>query len=112
MRVILNECLPARLKRALPGHFVRTVPEAGWRSVKDGLLLRLAAKSFDVFVTVDKAIEREHELTAFRLGFVVVHARSNQMIDFEPLLPSLVAAVGAVGPGQIVHVNAAENSDL
>ena len=65
-----------------------------------------------MFVTVDKAIEREHQLSTFQLGFVVVHARSNRMIDFEPLLLSLMSAVDAVGPGQVVHVSAAENGNL
>ena len=30
MRVLLDECLPRRLKRLLADHEVVTVPEAGW----------------------------------------------------------------------------------
>jgi hypothetical protein len=39
MRVLLDECLPRGLKRHLPGHDVRTVPEAGWAGMKNGALL-------------------------------------------------------------------------
>lgn len=30
MRVLLDECLPKRLKRYLAGHEVETVTQAGW----------------------------------------------------------------------------------
>ena len=41
MKVVLDECLPRKLKRALPGHDVATVPEMGWAGIKNGPLLRL-----------------------------------------------------------------------
>ena len=58
MRVLLDECLPARLRRDLPSHEVTTVPQAGWAGIKNGKLLRLIAESgqFDVFLTMDKRI--------------------------------------------------------
>jgi hypothetical protein len=64
MRILLDECLPARLRRNLPGHDVQTVPQAGWASIKNGKLLRLIADSgkFDVFLTVDKNLPREQNL--------------------------------------------------
>ncbi|HRJ42715.1 MAG TPA: hypothetical protein PL105_12595 [Caldilineaceae bacterium] len=36
MKVLLDECLPRRLKRELSGHPVSTVPEMGWVGVKNG----------------------------------------------------------------------------
>ena len=54
MRVLLDECLPRRLKGALVGHEVRTVPEMGWASNRNGDLLRLAEREFDIFLTVDR----------------------------------------------------------
>lgn len=39
MRVLLDECLPKRLKRELVGHDVRTAPEMGWASKSNGELL-------------------------------------------------------------------------
>jgi hypothetical protein len=46
--------------RKLPGHFVRTVPQLGWATIKNGKLLRLAEKDFDVFITVEGRV-RERE---------------------------------------------------
>ncbi len=61
MRVLLDECLPARLRRDLPGHEVVTVPQAGWAGIKNGKLLRLIAESgqFDVFLTMDKSLPHQ-----------------------------------------------------
>jgi predicted nuclease of predicted toxin-antitoxin system len=106
VRVLLDECLPARLKRALPGHAVKTVPEVGWRSSKDGELLRLAAKSFDVFVTIDRTMERQHDLSSFGLGFIIAHVRSNRLVDFQPVLSGLAQAIGKAKPGEVIHIEA------
>lgn len=41
MRVLLDECLPERLRDELPGHQVRTAREAGLAGKKNGLLIEL-----------------------------------------------------------------------
>jgi len=56
MRVLLDECLPKRLKRELAGHEVQTVPEAGWAGRENGELLQLAAGKFDAFITIDRSL--------------------------------------------------------
>ena len=53
MRILLDECLPRRLKDELSGHDVHTVPDAGWKGRKNGELLALAVGRFDAFVTID-----------------------------------------------------------
>ncbi len=37
MKVLLDECLPKRLKRELPGHDVKRVQEMGWPASKMAL---------------------------------------------------------------------------
>ena len=49
MRVLLDECVDRRLAREIAGHEVITVPDAGWASAKNGELLELAQKKFDVY---------------------------------------------------------------
>ena len=64
MRVLLDECLPRRLKQAIVGFDVATVSDAGWAGKSNGELLGLAADDFDVFVTVDQnlpAVVRKKE---------------------------------------------------
>jgi hypothetical protein len=56
MRLLPDECLPRRLKRAFKGHDVSTVLERGWQGKKNGDLLATAEPFFDVLITVDKGI--------------------------------------------------------
>ena len=49
MRLLLDESVPARLRWSLPSHSVKTVVEMGWGGVKNGALLALAAKEFELF---------------------------------------------------------------
>ncbi len=63
MRVLLDECLPERLTRELPGHQVWTAREAGLAGKKNGELLDLAAAQFDVLVTLDRSMPSQQNIT-------------------------------------------------
>ena len=54
MKVLLDECVPRKLKREIANHEVVTVTEQGWSGIENGELLKLAATEFDVFLTVDQ----------------------------------------------------------
>jgi len=104
MRVLLDECLPKRLKRLLVGHEVVTVPEAGWAGKQNGELVRLAAGGFDAFITIDKNLVYQQNLASIGFGVIVLSARSNRLADLEPLVPRILEALGAVQPGKLVRV--------
>lgn len=106
MRLLLDECVPKRLKRALPEHDVRTVPEAGWAGLKNGALLRAADASFDVLLTVDQGLQYQQNLAGLRIAIVVIVAASNDIGDIEPLLPAVLQALADIRPGAIVRVGA------
>ena len=104
MRVLLDECLPERLKDELPGHQVRAAREAGLAGKKNGLLMELASAQFDVLVTVDRGIASQQNTTNSTLGVVLIHARSNSFAALAVLLPELRQAVAVVMPGQALRV--------
>lgn len=83
MKVLIDECLPKKLKREISAEFVRTVPEMGWASSTNGALLRLAEKEFDIFLTNDKNLEHQQNLKKFDLASLVLVALTN---DIEDLL--------------------------
>ena len=72
MKVLLDECLDWRFAREIVGHDVRTARQMGWTAIKNGELLALASKQFDVFVTVDRNLSFQQNLTTFRIGVVVL----------------------------------------
>ena len=54
MKVLVDECIDWRLAREIVGHEVKTARQMGWSTIKNGELLQLAEKEFQVFVTVDR----------------------------------------------------------
>ena len=85
MRVLLDEMLPRKLNRLLPeGVDVVTVRERGWDSKKNGELLILAEKEFDILLTTDRGIPHQQDLSRFDLEVVVLSAKSNRLSDLEP----------------------------
>lgn len=104
MRVLLDECLPKRLKREVAAEVVRTVPEMGWASAKNGALLRLAEQEFDVFLTADQHLERQQNLKSYRRAVVVLSARSNDIEDLRPLMPAVNEVLKTAAEGEIVYV--------
>ena len=104
MRVLLDECLPKDLAGGFPGHHVKTVPQAGWASVSNGKLLRRIADSgkFDVFVTVDKNLPRQHKVKDLPFAIVVLRAKSNRLEHLLPLAAELLRRLSELRPGQVV----------
>ena len=79
MKVFLDECVDRRLARDIIGHDVKTATQMGWTAIKNGELLALAAKQFDVFVTVDRNLSFQQNLGSFAVAVVVLRAKSNRL---------------------------------
>ncbi len=103
MRVLLDECLPARLRRDLPGHDVRTVPGAGWAGIKNGRLLRLIADSghYDVFLTMDNSLPKQQRLRDLPFAVVVLRAESNRFEDTHLLMPEVARRLAEFRAGRV-----------
>jgi predicted nuclease of predicted toxin-antitoxin system len=104
VRILLDECVPARLKKAFPGHSVQTVTEVGWRTAEDQSLLAFAQTRFDVFVTVDRKLEKQNDLSKFNMGFIIMRVPNNRVDAFDPILADLSDAVEKIVAGTVVYV--------
>jgi len=104
MRVLLDECLPRRLKQELTGHDAKTVPEMGWAGLKNGELLRVAAGQFDAFITVDRNLPAQQRVGQLPFGVVVIGAPRNDVDTLRPLMGRVRAALERIGPGQLVRI--------
>jgi predicted nuclease of predicted toxin-antitoxin system len=102
MRLLLDECVPARLKRALPTHLVSTVPQENWSGVENGKLLALAATRFDAFITVDKNLPYQQNTSTLPISVYVLDAVSNELPYLLPLVPKLETALSNHAPGSYV----------
>ena len=104
MRVLLDECLPRRLKADLPDHEVRTAQEEGWSGMKNGALLQAASGRFDVFLTVDRNIPFQQNLRGLKIGILAMVAPSNRLADLRPLMAQVRQALPNVRAGQVLRV--------
>ncbi len=105
MKVLLDECIPRKFKRSLPGHECQTVPEAGLAGKTNGELISLAERSgFEVLLTVDKGLARESNAAGRKIAIIIVHAKSNRLADLLPHAEACVAQISSIRPGQIVRI--------
>lgn len=106
VQILLDECVDRRLASHFTGHVVRTVPEMGWSGVKNGQLLTLAAGQFDVFLTVDRNLSFQQNLSRFAIAVLVLSAPSNRLADLLPLVPAALAVLPALANGTATVVGA------
>jgi predicted nuclease of predicted toxin-antitoxin system len=104
MRVLLDECVPKRLRQELPGHTVQTVVEMGWSGVKNGALLGLATAEFDCFLTVDRNLQFQQNIVGLKIGVVILHAQGNDLSSLRPLMPKVRSVLDQLTPGQVINV--------
>lgn len=101
MKLLLDECLPRKLKGALVGHEVATVPEMGWAGKRNGELLDLATTVFDVFVTADQNLQYQQTLQTRMIAVLVLRAPNNRLATLTPLIPAALHALQGLQKGEL-----------
>lgn len=62
----------------------------GWAGKRNGELLALAAGRFDVFLTADRNLSYQQDISSFDIAVLVLVARSNRLDDLRPLVPRVL----------------------
>ncbi len=106
MRLLLDEQVPRRLKRSFAGHDVQTVREMGWNGKNNGELLALARDEFDAFITLDRKLEYQQNITEEDIPIIVLITRRNNIEYLQPLVPKVLQALDDPKRGAVVHVEA------
>jgi hypothetical protein len=104
LRVLLDNCVPLGLARALAGHEVLSAIKLGWADLDDGPLWDIMAGKFDVLLTVDKNIQFQQRLENRPVALLVMRARSNRLPDLLPLVPKVLDALDRVKSGEVIEV--------
>jgi len=99
VRILLDQGTPAPLRRVLAAHEVATAYEMGWAALDNGELLRAAEAEFEVFITTDRNLRYQQNLTGWRLAILVLPTTSWPKIRAH--IDQVVAAVNEVGPGEL-----------
>jgi len=105
MRILIDECVPQRLRREIVGHDVHTVADMGWTGKKNGELLRLMkADGFETLLTVDQNIRHQQNLQTAGVAVIVLVAPTNRLAELTPLVPSALAALQSIKAGDVVDI--------
>lgn len=104
-RILLDENLPRKLRRELPGFLVRTVQEEGWTSFRNGMLLSRAQHSFDVLLTADRRLQFQQNLSRFELGVVVIVTLNLKLRTILVALDQIREGLAPVKSGEVVSVH-------
>ena len=102
--MLLDECVDRRLAENILGHEVVTVPDAGWAALRNGELLGRAERKFDVFITVDRNLSFQQDLSRFSVAVIVLGARSNRIADLRALIPQLLKILPTAKRGEVTLV--------
>lgn len=106
MKLLIDECVDERLRNSFPGHDCQTARYAKLTGMKNGQLLAAAeATGFDVLITVDQSIPNQQNLASRRIALLILVAPTNRLRDLRRLIPSALAALDAIQPGQVERVS-------
>lgn len=103
MRVLFDQATPVPIRPFLTGHIVSTAAHEGWDKLQNGDLLNAAeAAGFEVFLTTDKNIRYQQNLTSREIAIVLI--RKQQWPDLKAHVQLVVDAVNAATAGSYVEV--------
>lgn len=105
MRVLIDECLDWRLGRALEGHFVTSVQRMGWSGISNGQFLkRMEDAKFDVFLSGDRNLQHQQNITRSHISVLVLAAPGTQMIHTLPLMDRVRSALQNIQRGTVMVI--------
>lgn len=103
MRVLLDQGVPAPLRKHLISHAVQTAHEKGWSTLKNGDLLTVAEREgFDVLLTTDQNLKYQQKLAGRLIAIIVLSTTSWPRI--EKSADRIVTAVSRIAAGDFIEV--------
>ena len=107
MKVLFDYNLPYKLRSAMAGsssHQILSTGYMGWADLKNGELLHTAeSNGFEVFVTSDKSLKAEQNLTGRKLAIIVLTANNWPIV--KAYIPTILEAIDRVPSGSFETVD-------
>ena len=103
MLILFDHGTPRGIARFLLGHTVTRAKQRGWDTLSNGDLLAEAERAgFDVFVTADKNIQYQQNLSGRKIAVVVLSTPQWPLVRLHTA--KVAEAVNAATPGSYVEV--------
>jgi hypothetical protein len=102
MKLLLDECVPEDLKDFISGHEVASAAEMGWKGIKNGELMRLAADAgFNAFLTADKNIRHQQNISKYQIAVIVFDVFRNTLEALREKLPEMYELLPTIEKGKL-----------
>ena len=91
MKILLDECLPRKVKTFFSDYSAYTVMEMGWSGLLNGALMRNAIENdFDIFITADKNLRYQQNISEYNISIILLSVFKNTFEGIKPLIPELI----------------------
>ena len=105
MRILLDECIDESFRHHFTSYDCQTCRFAGFKGLANGKLIAAAfAAEFDVLITVDQNLPDQQNRAKFPISIVVLRARTTNLEDLVPLVPSIHAALESLAAGGVIRI--------
>jgi hypothetical protein len=96
MKILPDECVPWPMHKFLIGHECLTAQQRGWDGIKNGDLMQLAEKEFDLFITSDPNIRCQQNLAGRQIAIPELSTNDHRRIQSAAAL--IQSAVTTIQP--------------
>lgn len=104
MRILLDECLPKKLKKEFQNYDVKTVPEMGWSGKKNGELLSLAEAHFEILITADQNLRYQQNLKGRSIIIFVLKSPNSRYETVRSLIPEVIEKISGTTKSEIIEI--------
>ncbi len=104
MRILFDQGTPVPLRKLLNPHQIETAFERGWSTLSNGELLAVAEQEgFEVFVTTDRNLRDQQNLSRGNIAIVVLSSTSWPRI--QKAATAVKQAIDTALPGSFKEVD-------
>ena len=107
MTILLDECCPKPLAKALSEFTITTTDQAGLKGFKNGDLIDAAEGSFDVVITADKNLRYQQNLKNRKIA--ILELPFNSWPRLRNLLPEIRRSLLDLKPGDYLEMEAEQD---
>lgn len=102
-RVLLDHCVPEPVRDALANCEVFTAEAMGWSRLSNGDLLRaVEAAGFNVFVTADKNLRYQQNLSGRKIAILILP--TNRLPVLRTMFVAIASEVSQAMPGDFREI--------
>lgn len=102
MKILLDECVPWPMHKFLAGHECSTAQQHGWGGIKNGDLLRMAEKDFNLFITSDQNIHYQQNLAGRQIA--ILELSTNDLRRIQAAAELIQSAIAKIQPREFRQV--------